>query len=426
MTSTEYKQNHKPKNQRKRSGVTTALDIGSSKIACLIAENDGSTGPIVKGIGQHGSDGMRKGEVVDVEALSVAVGKTIEAAESMAGFNIDRVNVSVSGGAQMSSIRRHETDITSDTVSLRDISRLHHMDLDMTEAEGRVVLHRLPLQYILDGVKGIQDPLTMRGQRLAADMAIITASKGTLDNLTEVVERNHVMVDRFSSSAYVAGLSALVDEEKDLGATVIEMGAGVTSIAIFMEGRLVYIDTIPYGGHNVTADIARGLSTPVEEAERIKSLHGSVLTAIGDSEQMITLPLIGEESHEVPQQVEMGLLGEIIRPRIEEIFELLVKRLEKHGFAATAGQHVVLVGGAAQLPGMTEYVQTMFGRVVRMGKPLGTMGMADAIRGPAFAAAAGLLRFASIEQHLEQSYEVARGEQSGVLSRITTWFNNHI
>ena len=414
------------KSPKQRSGVIAALDIGTSKIACLIAEHDGTTGPIVKGIGQHASEGMRQGEVVDIEALSSAVGKTVEAAESMAGMTINQVWVSVAGGTQMSQLRRQQTDIASGEVTTRDIMRLHRNDLDEQEAEGRVVLHRLPLQYAVDGVKGIKDPLTMSGRSLSADLAVVTASEGTLNNLRTVVERNHLKVERFASSSYVSGLSSLVEDEKDLGATVIDLGAGVTGIAIFMEGHLVYVDSIPVGGHHVTSDIARGLSTPLDEAERTKSLHGSVLTAIGDTDELITLPMVGEDPSDTPQQIELGLLGEIIRPRVEEIFEMLTRRLELNGFANAAGQRVVLVGGASQLQGMTDYVATMFGRAVRHGKPIGITGMADATRGPSFSAAAGLLRFASVEQELEPHREYDRSDKSGMLSRITHWFNTHI
>ena len=414
------------KPSRQRSGVIAALDIGTSKIACLIAENNGKAGIVVKGIGQHASHGMKNGEVVDIEALSVAVGKTIEAAENMAGVTIDRVCVSITGGAQLSVLRRHETEVASDEVTSRDIARVHRMDIDTIEDEGRIVLHRMPLQYILDGVKGIRDPLTMRGLKLAVDMTVVTASTGTVNNLKTVVERNHVMVERFASSPYVAGLSSLVEDEKDLGVTVIEMGAGITAISIFMEGHLVYIDSIPVGGHHITADIARGLSTPLDEAERIKNLHGSVLSAIGDTDHYITLPMIGEDTNDTPQQVELGLLGEIIRPRVEEIFEFLIKRLEQRGFAAAAGQRVVLVGGGAELQRMTEYVATIFSRAVRIGKPIGITGMADATRGPAFSCAAGLLRFVSFVEEIEPRREQDKGEGSGVFSRITNWFSSHI
>jgi cell division protein FtsA len=414
------------KSGKQRSSVIAALDIGSSKIACLIAETDRATGLVVKGIGQHASYGMRNGEVVDIEALSVAVGKTIEAAENMSGAQIDRVWVSVSGGTQTSMLRRHETDISTDEVTLRDMARVHRMDLDTEEAEGRVVLHRLPIQYILDGVRGIHDPLNMQGRRLGVDMAVITASEGTISNLRTVVERNHVTVERFASSAYIAGLSSLAEEEKDLGATVIEMGAGITGVSIFMERHLIYVDTIPVGGHHVTSDIARGLSTPIDEAERIKSLHGSVLSAMGDTDQHITLPMIGEDAHEAAQQVELGLLGEIIRPRIEEIFELLLRRLDDNGFADAAGQRIMLAGGASQLPGMVEYVSTVFDKAVRIGKPMGIVGLADATRGPAFSAVTGLLYFASVEQEFEPRHERDRHHTGGVIGKITDWFNNHI
>ena len=411
---------------RQRTGVIAALDIGTSKIACLIAENDANAGPVVKGIGQHASSGMRNGEVIDIEALSAAVGKTVEAAENMAGMAIDKVWVSIAGGTQLSQLRRQETDIANGEVTIRDINRLHRKDIDEPEAEGRVVLHRLPLQYAVDGVKGIRDPLTMRGRVLTADLSVVTASAGTIKNLTTVVERNHLRVERFASSVYTSGLSSLVEDEKDLGVTVIDMGAGVTGIGIFMEGHIVYIDSIPVGGHHVTSDIARGLSTPSEEAERTKTLHGSVLAAIGDTDQMITLPMVGEDPLENPQQIELGLLGEIIRPRIEEIFEMLARRLEINGFANAAGQRVVLVGGASQMPGMTDYVATMFGRAVRNGKPLGIVGMADATRGPAFSAAAGLLRYAAVEQQFEPRRVSDRHDRSGMISRITQWFNTHI
>jgi cell division protein FtsA len=411
---------------RQRSGVIAALDIGTSKIACLIADYNGTTGPVVKGIGQHASHGMRNGEVVDIEALSSAVGKTVEAAENMAGVTVDRLVVSVAGGHQQSQLRRQETDIASGEVSIRDINRLHRMDMEESEVEGRVVLHRLPIQYAVDGVRGIRDPLTMHGRRLAMDLTVITISETTLNNLTTVVERNHLKVERFASSTYVSGLSSLVEDEKDLGVTVIDMGAGVTGIGIFMEGHLIYTDSITVGGNHVTADIARGLSTPLDEAERIKNLHGSVLSAIGDSDELITLPMIGEDPSVSPQQIELGLLGEIIRPRVEEIYEMLIKRLERNDFSNAAGQRVVIVGGASQVPGMTDYVATMFGRAVRLGKPLGIIGLADATRGPAFSAAAGLLRFAAVEQELEPQREQVHAEKSSVFSRLSHWFQTHI
>ena len=411
---------------RQRTGVIAALDIGCSKIACFIASNDGNTGPVIQGLGLYASSGMRNGDVVDLEALSVAVGKAVEQAEQMAGLAIERVCVSLSGGRQKSIIRRHQIDGLDDRISERDMVRVLRMDIDQPEAENRSVIHRMPLQYMVDGVRGIRDPLGMHGNSLGVDMAVITASTSTLRNLTTVVERNHLSLDSFCSSAYAAGLSALVDDEKDLGAMVIEMGAGVTSVGIFMEGHLVYLDSIPVGGLNVTSDIARGLSTPMEEAERIKTLHGSVLTAIGDTDEMIVLPRIGESKDDAAQQIELGLLGEIIRPRVEETFEMLLARMEKAGFSAAAGQRIVLTGGASQIPGLSEFLATLFDRSVRIGKPIGLVGMADATRGPAFAATAGLLRFSSVEHEMEPRLNKRGASRQNLFWRIGEWFNTHL
>ncbi|MGC6485644.1 MAG: cell division protein FtsA [Candidatus Puniceispirillales bacterium] len=414
------------KPSKQRSKVIAGLDIGSNKVACFIAQNDGQAGPVVTGSGQYASAGMRSGEVIDLESLRDAVAEAVAAAERMAGLEIERLAVSISGGNQKSIMQKDEISLPEGRVGERDIARLLRKAMERDAEDGRSVLHRLPLQYTLDGVRGIRDPFGMQGQKLGVDMAVITAATSTLENLKTVVEMNHLQVECFVASAYASGLTALVEDEKDLGATIIEMGAGVTSIAIFMEGHLVYVNSVPFGGAHVTSDIARIVSTPMEEAERIKTLHGSVLTAIGDSDKLITLPQIGDDSNQNPQQIDIGLLGEIIRPRIEEIFELLLKPLERSGFSAAAGQRVVLTGGAAQITGIEDYLNTLFGRTVRIGKPMGMAGMADPTRGPAFTTTAGLLRYASVEFEREPKPEAALPRKTGVLGRIGEWFNEHI
>ena len=315
--TTEHRKAVLLKPSRQRSKVIAGLDIGTNKVACFIAQNDGQAGPIVTGSGQYASAGMRSGEVINLESLRDAVGEAVGAAERMSGLEIERLAVSVSGGVQKSTLQKDEIDTADGHVSERDIARLLKKALEKEVSPERTVLHRLPLQFTLDGIRGIKDPIGMQGRKLGVDMAVITAAKSTLENIRTIVEMNHLQVECFVSSAYAAGLTALVEDEKDLGATIIEMGAGVTSIAIFMEGHLVYVNSVPLGGVHVTSDIARIVSTPMEEAERIKTLHGSVLTAIGDSDKLITLPQVGDDSNQNPQQIETGLLGEIIRPRIE-------------------------------------------------------------------------------------------------------------
>ncbi len=429
----------KGRNQRQRYGTLAALDVGSSKIACLIAESDGATAPIIKGTAQHASNGMKRGEVVNIEKLSRAIGKTIEMAENMAGLTIETVFVGITGGEQKSELRHHETEISNGEVTSNDIARLHRMDIEAKPDDNRTILHRLPIQYTLDGVRGIHEPRAMNGRKLGVDFANISTAKGAIDNLTTAIERNHVSVEAFASNTYLAGLSCLVEDEKDLGATVIEMGAEVTSIGIFMEGCLVYVDAIPIGGQHVTSDIARGLSTPMDEAERIKTLHGSVLANHSGRENLggiyastsndprhIVLPSIGDLENEAPREIEMSLLGEIIKPRIDEIFEMLEKRMRKNGFANTAGQRILLTGGAVQMAGMKDYAASQLGRYTRIGKPLGLVGLNEVASTPAFAAAAGLLRFASTEQITQTHYSFDAANKANMFRRITHWFNRHI
>ena len=405
-----------------------ALDIGSSKVACFIAQNEGAT-TAIKGIGQYASVGMQRGEVVDLETLSLAVGKAVELAESMAGIAIESATVSVSGGEQQSLIEHVALNVDG-VVNKHDLNRLLSLDASNNiNKDKRTIIHRMPLHYTLDGAKGIRSPLGMHGKRLGVDLAMITALKSTLDNLTEAIERNHFKVDRFCSASYAAGLATLVEDEKDLGAIVINLGAGKTSVAVFMDGQLVHVDSVPIGGHHVTSDIAKGLLTPIDEAERIKTLYGSVLSAIGDTDELLTIPQLGAlNSRETgePQQVELGLLGEIIRPRIEEIFEMLILRLEASGFRVATGLSVVLTGGAAETQGLSEYLQSMFGRNTRIGTPLDIVGMADATRGPAFASTAGLLHYATQTPVSEFSSRFIRISKPKFFGRIGEWFGAHI
>ncbi len=409
-----------------RHGTVGVLDIGTSKVVCMIANNDGNAQPTIRGIGQHASAGIKRGEVVDIAALSLAVGKAVEAAERMAGLSIERVVVGLSGAGQSSQIRTHQVDVASGEVLERDIRRLLHLDFDEPDPEGRSILHRLPIEFSLDGITGIRNPQGMFGQTLGIKMCAVDASSTALRNIRMAVERNHLAVEHYAANIYAAGLSSLLEDERDLGATVIEIGGGVTSLAYFTDGELRFIESIPLGGASITNDIARGLSIPIEEAERIKTLKGSVLAAPGDSDEMLTLPMLGQDT-DMPLSVELGVLGEIIRARVEEILEMLLLRLEKAGYSSAASQRVILVGGAAQLPGMREFVSTMIGRSVRLGRPAGVIGLAEATATSAFASPVGLIHYSYIRQHIElaQTDTLISGK-SGRISQIGNWFKYYI
>ena len=262
--------------------------------------------------------------------------------------------------------------------------------------EGRAVLHSLPLGYVVDDAAGIRDPRGMLARRFGIDMHVVTADISVARNLMLTVERCHLDVEAMVASPYVAGLSVLADDEADLGAAVIDMGAGTTSIAVFAGGQFVHADGFALGGTHVTMDLARGLHARVPDAERIKTLYGSVLTGGSDERDMIAVPPVDNDELEAPQFVSRASLVRFIKPRIEEIFEMVRDRLAGSPFAAEPRGRVVLTGGASQLTGLSGLAGQVLGRPVRIGRPLGIAGLPEQAKGPAFAAAAGMLVYPQV------------------------------
>jgi cell division protein FtsA len=292
---------------------------------------------------------------------------------------------------------------------------------------GRVVLHSLPIGYSLDGATGIRDPRAMLGKRFGIDMHVMTADITVARNLMYAVERCHVDVGAMAASPYAAGLSVLADDESALGAALIDMGAGTTTIAVFSGGRFVHGDGFALGGNHVTLDLARGLNARIVDAERIKTLYGSVLSGASDERDMITIPSVERDDREAPQFVSRAGLTRIIKPRVEEMLEMVRDRLAASPFAAEPRGRVVLCGGACQLTGLPELATQVLGRPVRIGRPLGIAGLPEEAKGPAFAVATGLLVYPQAA-HLEHC-EPRRTRHSmtgtgGYISRVGRWLRD--
>jgi cell division protein FtsA len=378
-----------------RNSLIAALDVGSSKIACFIARIGDDGKPKVTGIGHHLSRGVRAGTIIDMEQAELAISTTINAAEQMAGETIRSVIVNLSGGNPASQTLSVEVPINGREIGDHDVGRVLYQGNQFNSLADRRMIHSIPVGYSIDGAKGIRDPRGMFGERLGVDMHVITAAAGAVRNLTNCVARCHLDVSALVVSPYAAGLAALVEDEIDLGVTVIDMGAGTTSLAVFVDGNVVYTDSVPIGGGHVTNDIARGLSTPLAHAERLKTLYGHCRVSPADEREMIQVPQVGEDDQHLSAPVPRSLLIGIIQPRLEETFELVRSRLEQSGFDKVAGRRVVLTGGANQLAGTRELAQLVLDKQVRMGRPLHIAGLADATNGPAFAAVSGLLTYAA-------------------------------
>jgi cell division protein FtsA len=433
-----------------RNGVFAALDIGTSKVCCLIARVGRASGdangvsapqPRVIGAGHQVSRGVRNGTIVDVDAAEDAIRKAVHMAEQMAQETIGSVTVSLGTGAPRSEILGVDVDIGGQQIDDGDLHRVFQYTHTLRQganghngtngANGsngtdRELIHSIPVGFAIDGQKGIDDPRGMFGETLSVNMHLVSASTHAVRTIRAAVERCHLKIEGFVLAPYATGLSTLVEDEADLGVTVVDMGGGTTGLAIFYDGQMMFADTIPVGGNHVTSDVARGLSTSIANAERLKTFHGNAIATEADEHEMLDVPQVGEEENSAPLQVPRSLLNGIIQPRIEEIFELVRARIDDSGFAPLAGRRVVLAGGASQLQGVRDLAARILDKQVRMGRPLRIRGLAEAVSGPAFATGAGLIAHAiDNPSSLTMPSPVHQGEPGRLTGRLGQWLREH-
>jgi cell division protein FtsA len=416
-----------------RSVLVAALDVGTSKIACLIGRlkprpaQDGlrlrSHSVDVVGFGHTLARGMKAGTVIDLAEAEAAVRQCADLAERSARMQLEAVVVSVSAGRPASELISASIEIAGSAIGERDIARVLSAGSRYSARPGRAVLHSLPIGYVLDHTRGIRDPRGMLARQFGIDMHVVTADISAARNLMLAIERCHLNVEAMVTSPYVAGLSALADDEVDLGAALIDIGAGTTTVAVFSGGRFVHADGFALGGGHVTMDLARGLNARIADAERIKTLYGSVLTGASDERDMIAVPPVDTDEREAPHFVSRAKISRIIKPRVEEILEMVRDRLAASPFRAEPRGRVVLTGGASQLTGLPELAAQVLGRQVRVGRPLGISGLPEEAKGPAFAVATGLLVYpqAAHLEHFEPRRTRHSATGSGYIARVGQW-----
>ena len=411
-----------------KNGLVTALDVGSTKVCCFIARPDGSGGMRVIGIGHQIAKGMRAGTVVDIDAAEEAVRGAVDQAERMAKERVEQVLLSFSGGRPVSRLIDVETDIAGHEIGERDLKRAlaqAHL-LARRSIDGREILNAIPVGYCIDGTPGFREPRGMYGARLGLRLHVVSAEVGPLRNLKLLAERCHLEIAALVVAPYASGMSTLVEDEIDLGVTLIDLGGGSTDVAVFYDGHMIHTDQLPVGSNHVTNDIARGLSTSAAHAERLKTLHGSAVAGPDDEHAMINVPRVGESGADAMQQIPRSMLIGIIQPRIEETLELVRNRLQSSGLVRTAGRRAVLTGGGALLTGVREHAARVLDKQVRIGRPLGVRGLADATEGPAFATASGLLAYAAREPgqaNFGSMAGVPTGD--GRFQRLGRWFKEN-
>ena len=397
---------------RRNGEIVVGLDIGTTKIACIIGEVT-PEGIDVIGIGSHPSKGMRKGVVINIDATINSIKKAVEEAELMAGCEVNTVHAGIAGGHVLGFNSHGIVAIKDKEVKSGDLDRVVDAARAVAIPMDRQLLHVIPQEYIIDEQDGIKEPLGMTGVRLEAKVHIVTASVTSVQNIVKCANAcglnvADIVLEQLASSEAVLGA-----DEKELGVAVVDIGGGTTDIAIYSQGSLVHTAVLSVGGNHLTNDIAVGLRTPMAEAERIKQRYGCAMTGKVSAEETIEVPSVGGRP---PRILSRQILSEIIEPRVEEIFAYVAREIKESGCEDLISGGVVITGGTTLLECMPELAEEVLGLPVRRGVPRNIGGLVDVVRNPKFATGVGLV------QHGAKAPERAPfGESHGNLyQRLTT------
>ncbi len=427
--------------QALQRGVIAILDVGSSKIACLVLRFDGTgrlsedntigsmagqTGFRVIGAATTRSRGVQFGEVTAMQETERAIRTALQAAQKMADIRVDHVIACFSGANPRSYGLDAQVDLDGQLVTEAEVGRVLNACDVPDYGEGREVLHAQPVNFALDNRSGLIDPRGQLGQSLAVDMHMLTVDAIAIQNIVRCIKRCDLELAGIANSAYVSGISALVEDEQELGAACIDMGGGTTSVSIFMKKHMIYADCVGMGGDHVTSDISMGLGVPAAVAERIKTFNGGVHATGADDRDMIDIGGdTGDWEHDRRTVSRAELIG-IMRPRVEEILEEVRVRLDAAGFDHMPSQQIVLTGGGSQIMGLDGLATRILGQRVRLGRPLRVHGLPQSATGPAFSSAVGLSLFAAHPQDEWWDFEIPVDTYAArPFKRAVRWFRDN-
>ena len=417
-----------------KSTLVSVLDIGSTKICCVIARlsprPDGGRAlrgrthfAEVIGFGYGPSAGVKSGVVTDIEKAEQAVRTVVGMAERAAGVTVQSVVVNVTAGRLGSETFSAAVNLGGQEVEQSDIQRVLRAVNERGVRPERSIVHALPIGYSLDGQKGVKDPRGMVGESLGVDVTVVSAETLAMRNIELVLHRCHLQIEALVATPYASGLSVLVDDEAQLGVASIDMGGATTTVAVFAEGQLVYTDAIAIGGHHLTLDIARQLSVSVADAERLKTIYGSVLPGQTDERDLIPIVPVGAMADEAPGTIPRSHLTRVLRPRIEEILTAIRDRMQATGMMDVSGRRFVLTGGASELTGLPEVARRMLARNVRSGRPMGVAGLPEMAKTAAFATVTGMLIYPQVcgQEYAEPRRVAKLTGTDGYLARVGHW-----
>ncbi|WP_353216810.1 cell division protein FtsA [Sandarakinorhabdus sp.] len=374
------------------------LDVGTSKVSALIALIGGDGEPRVIGSGQKPCSGLKRGTITDFDKAEIAIRGAMDQAERAAGLQMNNVVAGFAAGAMASAMASAEIDIAGANITPTDMVTLRQAGRAAIDPRGRTVVHALPALYTMDGLIGIESPLGLHADRLGMDIHVVTADTPAILNFGRAVGQAHLGISALVASPMAASLAVLDAEERDIGVALIEIGAGITSIAVHKFGIAVGVATVPMGSVDISDDIAAAFATRRSSAERLKTFHGAAVATSRDQSEVVTIPSAAEDGGGEPAKLPRAVLVAVIRTRLDMMFFEIKQALAALGFVGPQARRIVLTGGGADLRSIADYAGTYLGCNVRIGRPRGLIGLPQAQEGPAFATLAGLVLFAASEQ----------------------------
>ncbi len=408
--------------RKENKNLIVGLDIGTSKIAAIVAEMKPEGGFEVIGMGSSPSRGLKKGVVVNIESTVNAIQRALEEAELMADCKIRDVWTGIAGSHIRSFNSHGMVAIKDREVAQNDVDRVVETAKAIPIPTDQQILHVLNQEFVIDGQEDVREPLGMSGVRLEVKVHIVTGAVSAVQNIMKCVRRCGLEVNDLILQPLASAMAVLSEDEKDLGVCLVDIGGGTSDIAVFTQGAIRHTAVIPIAGDQITNDIAMALRTPTKEAEEIKRRYGCALRELADPQEMVEVPGVGERGS---KKMSRQTLAEVIEPRVEELYSLVQAELRRSGFEELLSSGVVITGGSAAMQGMVELGEEVFHMPVRLGLPSYAGGLSEVIRNPRYSTGVGLL-MAGLSQHQRQQIEkMQSGSFKQIAGRMKKWFETN-
>ena len=407
-----------------KSPIIAALDIGSSKICCLIAKIDKNETLSIIGAGFQESKGLVSGVITDMIALENSIRNCVASAEKMASVRIKNIIVGFSSDNINIENLNIEIDLKGAVIGQRDLNRAYNFLSEKHDMGNRSILHVIPFQYSIDGNKGVKNPIGMIGDKLGVEISIISSDSNTLKNLENVVKHCDLEIDEIVYTPYASGISLLSEEEKELGVALIDMGSTLTTVSIFYNGSILYTKSIPLGGNMVTNDVSRIFSLSFTNAERIKIINGQLIEELENSLSTIEVDTLGEENESI--EITRRDLISVIKPRIFEIVNTINEIIIDSKYNNLIANRVVITGGASQMEGLLGFTSKVFGKKARLAKSIQINALPENMKSPSFSAISSMVKY-SITKNNDINMKLTKKNNNSIsiyayMQKLKNWF----